>query len=65
MRQARVTFVIGGAAGVLRAIPRDTFVLHNGVVPAVLFETFPRYIYRFPKAFGFRHDAWWGKAALR
>lgn len=69
-----VTFVVGGATGVLLAIPPADFVLHNSMflvahfhnvmVSAVLFAAFAGYTYWFPKAFGFRLDEWWGKAAF-
>ena len=62
-----VTFVIGGASGVLMAIPPADFVLHNSlflvahfhnvVIGGVVFGAFAGYTYWFPKAFGFRlHD---------
>ena len=62
-----VTFVIGGATGVLLAVPPADFVLHNSVflvahfhnvvIGGVLFGAFAGYTYWFPKAFGFRlHD---------
>jgi cytochrome o ubiquinol oxidase subunit 1 len=69
-----VTFVIGGASGVLLAIPPVDFVLHNTlflvahfhniVIPAVLFGLFAGYTYWFPKAFGFKLDEVWGKRAF-
>jgi cytochrome o ubiquinol oxidase subunit 1 len=69
-----VTFVIGGASGVLLAIPPVDFVLHNSlflvahfhniVIPAVLFGLFAGYTYWFPKAFGFTLDEVWGKRAF-
>jgi cytochrome o ubiquinol oxidase subunit I len=59
-----VTFVIGGATGVLLAIPPADFQLHNSqfliahfhnvIIPGVLFGAFAGYNYWFPKAFGFR-----------
>ena len=68
------TFVIGGATGVLLAIPPVDFVLHNTlflvahfhniVIPAVLFGCFAGYIYWFPKAFGFKLEERWGKRAF-
>src|SRR5579862_8389074 len=62
-----VTFVIGGATGVLMAIPPADFELHNSlflvahfhnvVIGGVVFGAFAGYTYWFPKAFGFRlHD---------
>ncbi len=69
-----VTFVIGGMTGVLLAVPPADFVLHNSlflvahfhnvVIGGVLFGAFAGYTYWFPKAFGFRLDDWWGKAAF-
>ncbi|MGE7415561.1 cbb3-type cytochrome c oxidase subunit I [Methylobacterium tarhaniae] len=69
-----VTFVVGGATGVLLAIPPADFVLHNSlflvahfhnvIVSAVVFAAFAGYAYWFPKAFGFTLDEWWGKAAF-
>ena len=68
------SFVIGGASGVLLAIPPVDFVLHNSlflvahfhniVIPAVLFGLFAGYTYWFPKAFGFKLDEVWGKRAF-
>ena len=58
-----VTFVIGGATGVLLAVPPADFVLHNSLflvahfhnvaIGGVLFGAFAGYTYWFPKAFGF------------
>ncbi|MEO6662209.1 MAG: cbb3-type cytochrome c oxidase subunit I, partial [Rubrivivax sp.] len=58
-----VTFVIGGATGVLLAIPPVDFVLHNSlflvahfhnvVIGGVLFGAFAGLNFWFPKAFGF------------
>ena len=69
-----VTFVVGGATGVLLAIPPVDFVLHNSLflvahfhnvmVSAVLFAAFAGYTFWFPKAFGFRLHEGWGKAAF-
>ncbi|AWN45217.1 cytochrome o ubiquinol oxidase subunit I [Methylobacterium terrae] len=69
-----VTFVVGGATGVLLAIPPADFVLHNSlflvahfhnvIVSAVVFAAFAGYAYWFPKAFGFTLDERWGKAAF-
>ena len=57
-------FVVGGASGVLLAIPPADFQLHNSqflvahfhnvIIPGVLFGAFAGYNYWFPKAFGFR-----------
>jgi cytochrome o ubiquinol oxidase subunit 1 len=67
-----VTFVIGGATGVLMAIPPADFVLHNSlflvahfhnvVIGGVVFGAFAGYTYWFPKAFGFTLHAGLGKA---
>ena len=62
-----VTFMVGGASGVLMAIPPADFVLHNSlflvahfhnvVIGGVVFGAFAGYNFWFPKAFGFRlHD---------
>jgi cytochrome o ubiquinol oxidase subunit 1 len=69
-----VTFVVGGATGVLLAIPPADFVLHNSmflvahfhnvIISAVLFGFFAAYSFWFPKAFGFRLHEGWGKAAF-
>jgi cytochrome o ubiquinol oxidase subunit I len=69
-----VTFVIGGMTGVLMAVPPADFVLHNSLflvahfhnvaIGGVLFGAFAGYTYWFPKAFGFRLDERFGKAAF-
>jgi cytochrome o ubiquinol oxidase subunit 1 len=69
-----VTFVLGGMTGVLMAVPPADFVLHNSlfliahfhnvIIGGVLFGAFAGYTYWFPKAFGFRLDEGWGKAAF-
>ena len=69
-----VTFVIGGMTGVLLAVPPADFVLHNSlflvahfhnvIIGGVLFGAFAGYTYWFPKAFGFKLDERWGKAAF-
>ncbi len=66
-----VTFVIGGATGVLLAIPPVDFVMHNStflvahfhnmVIPGALFGYFAGLHYWFPKAMGFRLDETWGR----
>ena len=68
------TFTVGGMTGVLLAVPPADFVLHNSlflvahfhnvVIGGVLFGAFAGYAYWFPKAFGFKLDEWWGKAAF-
>ena len=69
-----VTFTIGGASGVLLAVPPADFVLHNSelliahfhnmLIPGSLFGFFAGYAYWFPKALGFRLDERWGKRAF-
>ena len=69
-----VTFVVGGATGVLLAVPPADFALHNSmflvahfhnvIVSSSLFAAFAGYSYWFPKAFGFRLVESWGKAAV-
>jgi len=68
------TFLIGGMTGVLLAVPPADFVLHNSlflvahfhnvIIGGVLFGVFAGYNYWFPKAFGFRLDDRWGRAAF-
>jgi cytochrome o ubiquinol oxidase subunit 1 len=67
-----VTFVIGGATGVMMAIPPADFVLHNSLfliahfhnvaIGGVVFGTMAGYTYWFPKAFGFKLNETLGKA---
>ncbi|MGH7223404.1 MAG: cbb3-type cytochrome c oxidase subunit I, partial [Gemmataceae bacterium] len=69
-----VTFTIGGATGVLLAVPPNDFVLHNSelliahfhnvLIPGSLFGFFAGYAYWFPKALGFRLNERWGKRAF-
>jgi cytochrome o ubiquinol oxidase subunit 1 len=69
-----VTFTIGGMTGVLLAVPPADFQLHNSlflvahfhnvIIAGVLFAGFAGITYWFPKAFGFRLDEGWGKAAF-
>ncbi|MBV8144905.1 MAG: cbb3-type cytochrome c oxidase subunit I [Gammaproteobacteria bacterium] len=69
-----VTFVIGGMTGVLLAVPPADFQLHNSlflvahfhnvIIGGVLFGAFAGFTYWFPKAFGFRLQEGWGKAAF-
>ncbi|MBV9317138.1 MAG: cbb3-type cytochrome c oxidase subunit I [Gammaproteobacteria bacterium] len=69
-----VTFVLGGMTGVLLAVPPVDFQLHNSlflvahfhnvIVGGVLFGAFAGFTYWFPKAFGFRLEERWGKAAF-
>ena len=69
-----VTFVIGGMTGVLMAVPPADFQLHNSlflvahfhnvIIGGVVFGVMAGYNYWFPKAFGFKLDERWGKAAF-
>ncbi|WP_050419746.1 cytochrome o ubiquinol oxidase subunit I [Bradyrhizobium tropiciagri] len=69
-----VTFVFGGLTGVLLALPPVDWQVHNTlflvahfhhvIIPGVLFGAFAGYNYWFPKAFGFKLDESWGKAAF-
>ncbi len=69
-----VAFIFGGLTGVLLALPavdwqahNSTFLVahfHHVIIPGVLFGVIAGYNYWFPKAFGFRLDERWGKAAF-
>jgi cytochrome o ubiquinol oxidase subunit I len=69
-----VTFVIGGMTGVLMAVPPADFQLHNSlflvahfhnvIIGGVVFGVMAGFNYWFPKAFGFKLDERWGKAAF-
>ena len=69
-----VTFVFGGLTGVLLALPPVDWQVHNSlflvahfhhvIIPGVLFGMMAGYNYWFPKAFGFKLDERWGKAAF-
>ncbi|MGJ7487907.1 cytochrome o ubiquinol oxidase subunit I [Variovorax sp. LT2P21] len=69
-----VTFVIGGMTGVLLAVPPADFVLHNSlfliahfhnvIIGGVLFGLMAGINYWFPKAFGYKLDAFWGKMSF-
>jgi cytochrome o ubiquinol oxidase subunit I len=69
-----VTFIFGGLTGVLLALPPVDWQVHNSlflvahfhhvIIPGVLFGAIGGYTYWFPKAFGFRLDERWGKAAF-
>lgn len=69
-----VTFITGGMTGVLLAVPPADFVLHNSmflvahfhhvIIGGVVFGAFAGITYWFPKAFGFRLEESWGKAAF-
>jgi cytochrome o ubiquinol oxidase subunit 1 len=68
------TFVIGGLTGVLLAVPPADFLTHNSmflvahfhnvIVGGVIFGVFAGVEFWFPKMFGFRLHAGWGKAAF-
>ena len=69
-----ITFVIGGMTGVLLAVPPADFVLHNSlflvahfhnvIIGGVLFGAMAGINYWFPKAFGYKLDAFWGKCSF-
>jgi cytochrome o ubiquinol oxidase subunit 1 len=69
-----VTFIFGGLTGVLLALPPVDWQVHNSlflvahfhhvIIPGVLFGVIAGYVYWFPKAFGFRLDERWGRAAF-
>ncbi|MFZ4285333.1 cytochrome o ubiquinol oxidase subunit I [Variovorax sp. HJSM1_2] len=69
-----VTFTIGGMTGVLLAVPPADFVLHNSlfliahfhnvIIGGVVFGAFAGINFWFPKAFGFKLDAFWGKMSF-
>jgi cytochrome o ubiquinol oxidase subunit 1 len=69
-----VTFTIGGAAGVLLAVPPADFQLHNSlflvahfhtmIIGGVVFGYFAGITYWFPKIFGFRLHEGLGKIAF-
>ena len=69
-----VTFVVGGATGVMLAIPPADFQLHNSlflvahfhnvIIGGVVFGAFAGYTFWFPKAFGFRLHDGLGKAVF-
>ncbi|PTU30187.1 cytochrome o ubiquinol oxidase subunit I [Stenotrophobium rhamnosiphilum] len=68
------TFAIGGMTGVLLAVPPADFVLHNSlfliahfhnvIIGGVLFGGFAAINFWFPKAIGFKLDAFWGKVSF-
>lgn len=68
------TFVIGGATGVLLAVPAIDFQVHNSlflvahfhntIISGVLFGYFAGLVYWFPKIFGFRLHERLGKASV-
>jgi cytochrome o ubiquinol oxidase subunit 1 len=69
-----VTFSIGGMTGVLLAIPGADFVLHNSlfviahfhnvIIGGAVFGYIAGFAFWFPKAFGFKLNEKWGKAAF-
>lgn len=69
-----VAFVFGGLTGVLLALPPVDWQVHNSlflvahfhhvIIPGVLFGCMAGYNYWFPKAFGFKLEERWGKAAF-
>jgi len=69
-----VTFTLGGMTGVLLAVPPADFVLHNSlflvahfhnvIIGAVVFGAMAGINYWFPKAFGYKLDAFWGKMSF-
>jgi cytochrome o ubiquinol oxidase subunit I len=69
-----VTFVIGGMTGVMLAVPAADFVLHNSlfliahfhnvIIGGVVFGAFAGINYWFPKAFGYKLDAFWGRVSF-
>src|SRR6266446_6399918 len=68
------TSIIAVGTGVLLAVPPADFLLHNSlflvahfhnvIIGGVLFAAFAGITYWFPKAFGFKLDEGWGKAAF-
>jgi cytochrome o ubiquinol oxidase subunit 1 len=69
-----VSFIFGGLTGVLLALPPVDWQVHNSlflvahfhhvIIPGVLFGVIAGYNYWFPKAFGFKLNEAWGKAAF-
>lgn len=69
-----ITFVIGGMTGVLMAVPAADFVLHNSlfliahfhnvIIGGVVFGCLAALNFWFPKAFGFKLNAFWGKVSF-
>jgi cytochrome o ubiquinol oxidase subunit 1 len=69
-----VTFVIGGASGIILAIPPLDYMVHNTLflvahfhnmlIPGMLYGMLAGYQYWFPKAFGFRLNETWGRASF-
>lgn len=73
-RRFTLTFVIGGMASVLLAVPPADYVLHNRlslvahfhnvIIGGVVFGIFAGINYWFPKAFGFKLEPFWGKVCF-
>jgi cytochrome o ubiquinol oxidase subunit 1 len=69
-----VFFAVGGATGVMMAVPPIDYVVHNTVflvahfhnvlIPGALFGYFAGMIYWFPKVFGFKLNEKWGKVSF-
>ena len=69
-----ITFVIGGMTGVLLAVPPADYVLHNSlfliahfhnvIIGGVVFGMFAGINFWFPKAFGYKLDAFWGRCSF-
>jgi len=69
-----ITFTIGGMSGVMMSVPGVDFQVHNSlflvahfhntIIGGVVFGVFAAITYWFPKAFGFRLNEAWGKAAF-
>ncbi|HTJ89986.1 MAG TPA: cbb3-type cytochrome c oxidase subunit I [Acidocella sp.] len=69
-----VTFVLGGATGIILATPPVDFMVHNTLflvahfhnmlIPGTLYGMIAGYYYWFPKAFGFRLSEAWGRIAF-
>jgi cytochrome o ubiquinol oxidase subunit 1 len=69
-----MTFVIGGFTGIILATPPLDYMVHNTLflvahfhnmlIPGLLYGMIAGYQYWFPKAFGFRLSARWGRIAF-
>ncbi|GAB0115939.1 cytochrome ubiquinol oxidase subunit I [Acidisoma sp. 7E03] len=69
-----VTFVIGGATGILLATPPIDYMVHNTLflvahfhnmlIPGTLYGMIAGCQYWFPKAFGFRLEERWGRISV-
>ncbi|MCK9605641.1 MAG: cytochrome o ubiquinol oxidase subunit I [Methylomonas sp.] len=68
------SFAVGGATGVLLAVPPVDFMMHNSeflvahfhnmLIPGAMFGYLAGYSYWFPKVFGFSLNEKWGKLAF-